>query len=470
MPLAPRPAAAQVARGNPALALAEVDTTRSEVSVAFDASSRLAETVGEGTAWHGVVAEGRVAARLSPSLAAWGMAAYDRGVRKGVLMSESADIHEVGPMAVADTIGGDKESEGYTFRAGFAWQGVRASVGLDIDYSSLSEFRTRDPRPKADAVAAAVRLGGSLDMGRGQAIGVFGKIRKYSQEIDIDFKNTQAGTATIYHLTGLGADYTRFAGSNDAASFDGRCLGGGVTYGGPVDVLLELSRRHTEKLLPDLANILICETFDNSILADVTRHGALSSWASAIGLQAQLNHLTLKTSIYDDGAKNYRLLSTREPYTRRTAALALAARMTRPETLALSATVAYNHDEQENRELSRRVSTTDVRLDASAHAWRSGRIATLSCSVGIIVRKNVGGDCDLGLLRGTESAAAHEAVRRDYALRSANMAGGGIAGRADFRTAGRGWSPFVGFDAGGAGRSGGAGGTWHIAIRAGVGF
>lgn len=470
MPLVPCLSAAQVACGNPALALSEVDTTRSEVSVAYSASSHLAEMVEEGTAWHGMLAEGRTVMRLSHVIAAWGLASYDRGVRKDVTMSESADIREVGPMAVADTIGGDKESEGYTFRAGFAWQGCRASVGLDIRYSSVSEFRTRDPRPKADAVVAAVRLGGALNLTEGQTIGLYGKLRKYAQEVDVDFKNTQAGTATIYHLTGLGADYTRFAGSNDAASFDGRCLGGGLTYGGPVGVTLDLSRRHTEKILPDLANILISETYDNCLAANVVRHGTLSRWSSSIGLSANLSHLTLKTSIYDDGTKNYRLLSTRQPYSRRTATFAITAQMARPQTIALSATVAYNRDKQENTDLARRVETSDVSLDAQANAWHHGRVASLSCGLGIALRKNVSGECNLGVRRSTESAAAHEVVRRDYALRSANVVGGEVFGRADFHIVGRGWSPFVGFNARGIGRSGGADDAWNISVCAGVGF
>lgn len=470
MPLVPCLSMAQVACVNPSLALGEVDSTRSAVSVAYDASSGLAEMVEEGTGWHGVTAEGRTVMRLSPTLAAWGLAAYDRGVRKDVQMSESADIREVGPMAVADTIGGDKKSEGYRFRVGFAWQGRRASVGLDIKYSSLSEFRTRDPRPKADAVTAAVRLGGALNIADGQTIGLFGTLRKYSQEMDVDFKNTQKGTATIYHLTGLGSDYSRFAGSNDEVAYDGRRVGGGVSYTGPLCALVELSRRHTEKLLPDLANILISETYDNCLVANIARHGALNTWTSTLALDAKLNNLTLKTSIYDDGTRNYRLLSTREPYERRTASAALTAQMSRPRIISLSVSVAYNTDRQENTELARRVETSDVGVNALAEAWHEGRVASLSCGVGVALRRNVKGECELGARRSSESAAAHDVVRRDFELRSANVLGGEVSGRADFRIAGRGWSPFVGFNVGGLCRSGGADDAWHASVSVGVGF
>lgn len=468
--LAPGLALAQVAGVNPACAFAEVDTTVSDVAVGWGASSQVADFVEEGDSWRGFTAEGRTLMRLSPSLAAWGRAAYVRGVRSDVEVSESSDFAEVGPMAVADTVGGDKDSEGYRFRAGFAWRSGRASVGLDIRYSSLSEFRTRDPRPKADAVVAEARLGGAVSLAGDRSLGLFGSLRKYSQELDIDFKNDRNGRATVYHLIGLGADYSRFAGANTDASYEGRRAGGGVSFSGPVEVTAEASRRHTEKSLPDIHDALINETFDNRVDVGVVRHGLLNCWSTRLALSSTLNLLTLKTAVYDDGVKNYRFLAKREPYERRSAIATLSATISRPEALSLSAFASCSADKEANFELSRRVEAACVSFGVSAEARRKWRSASLLGGLGLKARRNVREVCDLGVRRAKESATVFQSVSRDFSLRSANMFGGDASARVDFRPDGWPCAPFVDFNVGGFCRSGALPDAWHFELRAGVGF
>lgn len=470
LPLVPGLSLAQAGGANPACALAEVDTTVSEVVVGWGASSRLADFVEDGASWRVFTAEGRTLMRLSPSLAAWGRAAYVRGVRADVAVSESSDFAEVGPMAVADTVGGDKDSESYRFRAGFAWRLGQSAVGLDIRYSSLSEFRTHDPRPKADAVVAEARLGGAFFFSGGQSVGLFGALRKYSQELDIDFKNDRNGNATVYHLIGLGADYSRFAGANTGASYDGRRAGGGFSFSGPVDVTVEVSRRHTEKSLPGLQNVLINETFDNCVEADAARHGLLNGWRTRLEFRSAFNHLTLNTAIYDDGVRNYRLLAKREPYERKSAVAGLSASLSRPESLSLNAFVSCSADKEANSELSRRVEVADVSLGVSAEARRKWRSASLVGGLGLKARRNVRCVCDLGARRANESAPVFQSVRRDLSLRSANLFGGDASARVDFRHGGWPCAPFVDFSVGGFCRSGALPDAWHFELRAGVGF
>lgn len=468
--LAPGLALAQAGGVNPACALAEVDTTVSEVVVGWGASSRLADFVEEGASWRGFTAEGRTLMRLSPSLAAWGRAAYVRGVRSDVVVSESSDFAEIGPMAVADTVGGDKDSESYRFRAGFVCRSSRAAVGLDIRYSSQSEFRTHDPRPKADAVVAEARLGGAFFFSGGQSVGLFGSLRKYSQELDIDFKNDRNGNATVYHLIGLGADYSRFAGANTDASYDGRRAGGGFSFTGPVEVTVEASRRHTEKSLPDLHDALISETFDNRVDVSAVRLGLLNGWRTSFALSSSLNHLTLKTAVYDDGVKNYRLLAKREPYERRSAIATFAASMSRPEVLSLSAFVSCSADKEANSELSRRIEVTNVLFGVSANVRRKWRSASLAGGLGLKARRNVRDVCDLGARRAKESATVFQSVGRDFSLRSANLSGGDASARVDFRPGGWPCAPFVDFNVGGFCRSGALPDAWRFELRAGVGF
>lgn len=463
-------ARAQVAEGNPALAFAVVDSTVSEVAVGWGASSRLADFIEEGASWRGFTAEGRTLMRLSPSLAAWGRAGYVRGVRSNVSMSESADFAEVAPMAVADTVGGDKDSESYKFRAGFAWRLRRASLGLDVRYSSLSEFRTRDPRPKADAVVAEARLGGAFFFSGGQSVGLFGALRKYSQELDIDFKNDRNGNATVYHLVGLGADYSRFAGANTDASYDGRRAGGGLSFSGPVDVTVEVSRRHTEKSLPGLQNVLINETFDNCVEADAVRHGLLNGWSTGLALRSAFDHLTLRTAVYDDGVKNYRLIAKREPYERKSAVGTLSASMSRGAALSLNAFFSFSAVGEENSELSRRVEVGGASFGVSADASHRVGLASLSGSLGVWARRNLKSRCDMRARRDKESAAVFRSVRRDFELRSANVLGGNAAIRADFHVAGWACAPFVALNVGGFCRSAALPDAWGFELRVGVGL
>lgn len=463
-------ASAQVEALNPALAIAEVDSTAYEVAAGWESSLRLADIVEDGRSWRGFAAEGRTVMRLSQSLAAWGRAGYVRGVRSDVVMSESSDYSEVGPMAVADTVGGNKDSESYAFRAGFAWRGARASAGLDIRYSSLCEFRSFDPRPKADAVSAEVRLGGALDLGGGKSVGLFGSLRKYSQEVDIDFKNDRAGKATIFHMIGLGADYSRFAGANDKASYDGRRAGGGVSFSGPLSLAAEASRRHTEKALPGLQNALISETFDDCLHADALRRGEAGGWTTEIGLQADLSRLKLKMIIYDDGHMNYRRISTRQPYERKRSEVGISAGMARPGLVRLSAQVAYAASSEANSELARSVDVAAVSLGVAAEAVRKWRRAELVGGLDLSARRNVSAECMLGTRRTSESAAALSAVVRDFELLAANLYRAQASIKLSLANERWGCAPFVAVECGGLARSRGQGEGWAFALRAGVGF
>ncbi|MBQ2321565.1 MAG: hypothetical protein II375_03280, partial [Bacteroidales bacterium] len=247
------------AGANPANMTSLSDSSRTSFAVGYDAQGNTVERREEGRAWRGWKAEGRTYLSIAPNLAAKCEASYTNGVRKKVSLAENADYDIIAPMAVADTSGGDKDAETYAFGAGFGCDGRRASVGLAISYSSRSEYCDVDPRPKADAVEANVRVGGLLRLSDTHAVGLYGALRKYSQDLTVKFLNAYNAAMTIYHLQGIGTDYTRFSGVYDETKYRGRGFALGAEYLGPLSAKAEFRHMTVEKSLADLENAVIGE-------------------------------------------------------------------------------------------------------------------------------------------------------------------------------------------------------------------
>ncbi len=317
---------------NPATMAALADTSLANISASYNALGNIHEQCQQGNAWHGWHADGSTFLRISANLSAWGNASYRKGTRHNVLLSENTDYHIIHPMAVADSIGGDKKSEQYAFLAGFAYQGQQANIGLQISYSSTSEYRDIDPRPKADAIEAYIHIGGNLHLNNSHHIGLFASLRKYAQDLSLKFFNVYKETTTIYHLQGLGTHYTRFSGVYDATEYRGRGIAAGLTYQSPINITLQFKRMHTEKSLDDLQNAVISETLVNSLALTLSRQSHLRHWRTTSSLHANLSLNKLTQNIYDDGTSNYHLLSSRTPYSHQTSQLTLALSALSPNT------------------------------------------------------------------------------------------------------------------------------------------
>ena len=309
---------------NPATLAPLADTSLSSISTSYHALGNIFEQCQQGNAWHGWQALGSTFLRISPSISAWGNASYRKGTRHNVLLSENADYNIIHPMAVADSVGGHKDSERYAFLAGFAYQGHRANLGLQISYSSTSEYRNTDPRPKADAIDANLRIGATLLLPNTHHIGLFASLRKYAQDLSLKFFNAYKASMTIYHLQGLATNYTRFSGTYDATQYRGRGIAAGLTYQSPINITLLASRMHTEKSLDDLQNAVISETLRNSLALTLSRQSHLRQWRTTSTLHASLSLNKLTQHIYDDGTSNYHRLSSRSPYSHHTSSITLS--------------------------------------------------------------------------------------------------------------------------------------------------
>lgn len=421
---------------NPAMMTTLADTSISAIGACYDANGNIAETSEVGTGWRGWRAEGRTYIRMGRDLAAWGHASYKKGVRENVLLSENIDYETIRPMAVADSVGGDKDSENYAFAAGFAWDGRLASVGLQIGYSSTSEYRDHDPRPKADAVEAQVKLGGVMNIGDTHRIGLYGSLRKYSQDMTLKFFNAYKETMTIYHLQGLGTDYTRFSGVYDGSQYRGRGIGGGLTYSGPLRATIAMSRMRTEKSLDDLEDAVIGETLVRNIDARLSRDGQIGLWETAAILSATLSKNELTQHIYDDGTHNYHRLSSRKPYTRKTSNIDLTLHAIRTDEttrrgVETSLRLGLSTDEEKETDTHNSMRKSVANIVAEASAWQDWSKCRLTYGLRLNHRSAISTTKDLTTPRKVEMPHAREIMASDFDRQTTAKTGGAIDLRLD---------------------------------------
>lgn len=459
---------------NPALFSTLRDSTIATIAAGYSANSKTAERVQEGDGLRTWEARGETYIRLAESMAAWGAARYESGTLRNVLMSETSDYEEIRPMALIDTVGGPKESESYAFACGFAWEGRRAGVGIQIDYSSKSQYRTRDPRPKVDAVDARVRLGGTMRLGGGQKAGLFATLRKYSQDINIKFFNAYEATMTIFQSQGLGTDYSRFTGVYDMATFKSRTVGGGATYQGPICLVVEYGHRHVEKELADLQNAVIGETATHRLVATLSRSGALGGFFTTAALSADMERLTLTQMVYDDGTRNYHKIAERSPYNSGSSSLRLSllannAADTRPRGVSLRADLSVERSEEENTDTRRRLRKSTCHARLRATAWHDMKSVRLSYGLGVSCRAALSRLRELGSPLATEQPHALEIIGRDFDRQTTGRAGGDIGIRMDIDMPRHLRTLFVAANGSGLWYAGGKfGRAWGIGIAAGV--
>lgn len=182
---------------------------------------------GEGESIWNVGA--RTFMKQSPRSALWGEASYSSGKQRGVVWNESADYDLIYPYVVADSIGGDLSTESYFLSGGYGGSSDRVAWGAGISYRAAVEYRNVDPRPR--------NVTGHLNISAAVAwrpfetdyfLGVTLRYMKYRQSSDIQFVNDMADNR-IWHLTGLGTHYERFAGQGYSHSYSGSTIGAAIS-------------------------------------------------------------------------------------------------------------------------------------------------------------------------------------------------------------------------------------------------
>lgn len=200
----------------------------SELSIGYEDSRRGDAALSqEGNGYGGFGFAARSFVPTGAKGRAFGEAGYSNGTRRDGQWSETSDFALLYPYLTADSVGGSLTSETYRFSGGYAHTTGKWTWAAHMAYRALLEYREVDPRPRnvvsdlQGSLAAARSVGGDYKL----SLAVRG--RKYGQRGDIAFYNDM-NQATVYHLTGLGMDYVRFAGVQTSAYYSGWGAGGSV--------------------------------------------------------------------------------------------------------------------------------------------------------------------------------------------------------------------------------------------------
>lgn len=155
-----------------------------------------------------------------PNTRLWGNALYKNGKKKDVYGNESSDYNLIYPYVTADTIGGNLNSETYAFSGGYAHRHKKFTYGVDFYYRSLIEYREIDPRPRNIVSDLNLKIGIVYDITKLYKSAFSFAYKRYKQIGDISFYNP-LGFSNIFHLNGLGMDYSRFSGRETGYSYKG---------------------------------------------------------------------------------------------------------------------------------------------------------------------------------------------------------------------------------------------------------
>lgn len=198
---------------NPALTAERYEHSLSQIAVSYVGASSERYGRFEATTY---LKRGRLTLQA--------VAGYDNGALFNLTKCENADPEIVYPYWTYDTIGGNQNLERYEFGGSVGVSlGKGWSVGANGHYLAGLYYRNRDPRPRNVSGIFNIGIGGSRRVGN-YTIGVSASYRRYKQTCEIDFKS-ELGAATIYHLTGLGTHYARFAGLGEDSYYHGNQWG-----------------------------------------------------------------------------------------------------------------------------------------------------------------------------------------------------------------------------------------------------
>lgn len=156
----------------------------------------------------------------------WGEASYQHGRRDNVEWNSSSDWATVYPFVLADTLGGNRKTERYTFRGGCATRFGNWTIGEDVDFRAEHEWSTHDPRMRGVVTDLKATVGVSRRM-LGHQVAVGGLLKLYKQTNSVEFYRDE-GVVPEYQMSGLGQWYERFSGTNNSAYYKATGWGGDI--------------------------------------------------------------------------------------------------------------------------------------------------------------------------------------------------------------------------------------------------
>lgn len=155
--------------------------------------------------------------RLQGGSAVKAGAEYSRGVKRNVLWNSTSDFRLLYPDVMVDTVGGNLQTEQYSFHGAWSKMLGKAHIGVYGGYRALHEYRMVDPRPRAVTSDLNAALAGGIAAG-GYVIDLGGALRIYKQSQDVSFYDPLGANTSEMHFTGLGSHFARFDGAGDFTS------------------------------------------------------------------------------------------------------------------------------------------------------------------------------------------------------------------------------------------------------------
>lgn len=157
-------------------------------------------------------------------------ALYNNGALHNMRFCENVDVQIVYPYMTYDAVGGNINLERYGFGGSVAINiDNQWTIGARGSYTAGLYYRNVDPRPRDITGLLQLQAGASYAVFGNYKIGFEIGYRKYKQSCDISFVS-ELGESKIYHLTGLGTHYARFAGQGHASYYNGNAIGGSLTF------------------------------------------------------------------------------------------------------------------------------------------------------------------------------------------------------------------------------------------------
>lgn len=308
----------------------------------------------------------------------WGHAGYENSITRRIRWNETSDPALVQPYVLADAAGGDMKGERYSFMGGYASHSDAWLWGGELGYTAGLYYRDVDPRPRNVTGLLEVSAGGGRMLGSHYVAALALHFAKYKQTNNVAFYS-ELGNEKLFHLTGLGNDYGRFAGTAYSTYYKGYRWGATVNlhprHGRGVALAATLSRLTLDNILTTLNKLPMARLACNEVNAQATWVDS----AFSVGTRLQASRRVGTENIFGDAtASVYPLLTSLDYYHENRVAVAVEGAWTPTwgrVAAELKPWLRYRHFNAiyAMPQSQRQVNTLAWGLQAGG-GWRTGRV------------------------------------------------------------------------------------------------
>lgn len=151
----------------------------------------------------------------------WGGASFTTGSLRDIRFNSASDYRNVAPYVVADSVGGSRSVQQYSFLGGYSAEaGERLTWGAEMAYRAGIEYRNRDPRVKNIVSDFRLLAGLTASLSDKAYLGASAGLHLYNQDSDVEFYNPM-NSIHEFVATGVGTTFARFYGSTSSSAYKG---------------------------------------------------------------------------------------------------------------------------------------------------------------------------------------------------------------------------------------------------------